>query len=53
MKLILNNDTLIEHLKNTEQIIENTMKKELEIMKGFKYIITLKITFSKLINAKR
>ena len=42
-----NNDTLMEHLKNTESIIENTMKKELEIMKGFKFIITFKITFSK------
>ena len=38
---------LMEHLKNTESIIENTMKKELEIMKGFKFIITFKITFSK------
>ena len=43
---------LPEHLQNTRQPIINTMKKELKTMKGFKFIETIKSTFTKTIMKK-
>ena len=51
-KLNIKTDKISEHLKNTRQPIINTMKKELQKMKGFKFIETIKSTFTKTIIKK-